>query len=381
LNDSFFRMSCVVPGCKSGYGTKSKFPPGVSKHHFPKDKASRDSWQKAIPREDWTPTDSSVICSLHFEESDFLTEREDQNNYRKKGELKLRRLKKEAIPRRFPNCPSYLSTKKPKERSETSTSTARRRKQAEKAESEAELFLGLDSVESFEELSDKLPTQFPPSWSVTTLKDEDKIVLEDLTVDEDGKPTLKFSLTILKSLEFVLSSKDVIVPTSKVKHITLNKKIQRHSDVLNILAFLNSFSDGQPNVQDVINYCISKLSDAGKEVQTENSSLSTKIEFLIEQLKLSIVPPGGRRYSARLLWTAITWMKTGPAVYRLLLADGSLTLPTFSHLHRLSNAYTLETGLSSSTIAYLQERIKPLTESEKTVELLIDEVRTVKLIK
>jgi hypothetical protein len=76
--------------------------------------------------------------------------------------------------------------------------------------------------------------------------------------------------------------------------------------------------------------------------------------------------PGGRRYSARLLWMAITWMKTGPAVYR--------------HLHRLSNAYTLETGLSSSTIAYLQERIKPLTESEKTVELLIDEVSRVTLI-
>ena len=367
-------MSCVVPGCKSGYGTKSKFPPGVSKHHFPKDEASRECWRKAIPRENWTPTDSSVICGLHFEESDFLSERDDKNVYRNNGDLKLRRLKKEAIPRLFPNCPSYLSTKKPKERSATSTSGARRSKLAEKAESEAARFLALDAVESFEELAENLPSQFPPSWSVTTLKDEEKLVLEDLTVDEDGKPTLKFSLTIFKSLEFVLSSKDVIVPTSKVKHITSNKKIQRHSDVMNILAFLNSFSDGEPNVQDVIEYCISKLSAASKEVETENDDLSSKLEFLIEQLRLSIALPSGRRYSARLLWTATTWMKTGPAVYRLLLADGSLTLPTFSHLYRLSNAYSLETGLSSSTIAYLQERIKPLTEAEKTVELLIDEV-------
>ena len=63
-----------------------------------------------------------------------------------------------------------------------------------------------------------------------------------------------------------------------------------------------------------------------------------------------------------------------PALYRVLLAGGLITLPSMSYLHRLSGAYHLETGLSSSTIAYLTERIKPLSDTERTVAIQIDEV-------
>ena len=95
-------MSCVVPGCKSGYGYQSKLPEGVRKHRFPKDPVIRDIWRKAIPRQNWEPTDSSIICSLHFHDSDYVSERQDNNQYRSQGPLKLRRLKSEAIPRIFP---------------------------------------------------------------------------------------------------------------------------------------------------------------------------------------------------------------------------------------------------------------------------------------
>ena len=95
-------MSCVVPGCKSGYGYQSKLPEGVRKHRFPKDPKIREVWRKAIPRQNWEPTDSSIVCSLHFNDSDYITERQDNNQYRSQGPLKLRRLKPDAIPRRFP---------------------------------------------------------------------------------------------------------------------------------------------------------------------------------------------------------------------------------------------------------------------------------------
>ena len=68
-------------------------------------------------------------------------------------------------------------------------------------------------------------------------------------------------------------------------------------------------------------------------------------------------------------------MKTSPALYRLMLEEDVLTLPSMSYLQRLSSAYNLETGLTSSTVAYLSERAKHLTKEEKTVAVLIDEVK------
>jgi hypothetical protein len=95
-------MSCVVPGCTSGYGTNNKFPPGVGKHRFPKKPELRKIWINAIPRKDWQPTESSRVCSLHFDDLDFFIERQDSNVHRKTGELKVRRLKTDAVPRKFP---------------------------------------------------------------------------------------------------------------------------------------------------------------------------------------------------------------------------------------------------------------------------------------
>jgi len=121
--------SCVVPGCKSGYGTSGQLPPGVSRHQFPKDPAKRDTWIKAIPRANWQPSKRSVICSLHFEDSDFRTERHDSNTHRDRGELKTRHLKATAIPRVFPNLPAYLSKSKPTQRSENTSSQSRNQRQ------------------------------------------------------------------------------------------------------------------------------------------------------------------------------------------------------------------------------------------------------------
>lgn len=87
-------MSCVAPGCKVGYGT-SKLPPGVTRHVFPKDPARLEAWIKAVPRDNWKPAPNSVICSLHFESSDFKT-------VRCNGEIATRRrLNLNAVPSKF----------------------------------------------------------------------------------------------------------------------------------------------------------------------------------------------------------------------------------------------------------------------------------------
>ena len=57
-------MSCCAPGCKTGYGTKGTYPPGVGGHHIPKKPDIRQKWMEAIPRANWKPTKHTRICSL-----------------------------------------------------------------------------------------------------------------------------------------------------------------------------------------------------------------------------------------------------------------------------------------------------------------------------
>ena len=339
-------MSCVVPGCKSGYGTKNVFPPGVTKHRFPKDLELRKRWRDAIPRADWEPTDHSRICSLHFDDSDYNSQHQDSNKHRKNDpDLKVRRLKEDAIPRYFPGCPSYLSSKPPQQRSEAATSSNRFSKISQQLEAKSQSFLDSDVVTDFASLMKNLPTEFPSSWGAITLKRDDELVIEEVAFSEDGKPHFRYSLKVDASLSFRMTSNDITVSPSKIRHINSSGLIERHSDVSNILAFLNSSSDKNPKCDDAIEDCITKLSKVSASAHADDP-LRRKLDFVIEQLSLIATPKTSRRYSAKLQWKSLTWMKTGPALYKQLLSDGLMTLPSLTRLQRLSSAYRLETGKS-----------------------------------
>ena len=69
----------LIKGCKTGYGNE-KAPPGVTRHAFPKDETLRARWIKSIPRENFNPAPSAVICSLHFVEADFKSDQNKKGN-------------------------------------------------------------------------------------------------------------------------------------------------------------------------------------------------------------------------------------------------------------------------------------------------------------
>jgi len=97
----------------------------------------------------------------------------------------------------------------------------------------------------------------------------------------------------------------------------------------------------------VVKNCAKKLSDLSNETVPVSEDVIPKLEFVIEQLLLMIAPVHGRRYSPQLLWSSLSWMKSGPALYKILASGGSLTLPSVSRLQQLSSAYRLETGFDS----------------------------------
>ncbi|XP_050671208.1 THAP domain-containing protein 2-like [Leptidea sinapis] len=81
--------SCSVKWCRSHTDMKNA---GLTFHVFPKNEVRRKKWVNAIRLErhdlDWTPTEYSRICSIHFRSHDTYI--------RKNG--KLNRLKKTAVP-------------------------------------------------------------------------------------------------------------------------------------------------------------------------------------------------------------------------------------------------------------------------------------------
>ena len=310
---------------------------------------------------------------MHFEDQDFISERTDSNPNRYRGELQRRRLKPNVVPHIFPNCPSYLSKKNAPERSQESKSEFRHQRAKEQAESRAIKFLNCDKLASFSDILSEKTNQFPSSWSIITYHQPEKIVFEAMAFTKDLKPYLNCSLTVLNSLEFSIVCDDVILPNEAVEHIIQSGKIERHSDISNILAHLRSYSEKNIKTEYSVTYFAQKLEDLAKNTESLNKEQEKKILFLTEQLLLAVTPMRVRRYSSPLLWMAMTWHKSSPSLYRHIQSEGFLTLPCVSHLKRISSELNLETGLSDSTVAYLKERIQSLSESERLIALLIDE--------
>lgn len=74
----------------------------ISFHKFPSSATASPVWLRKIAR-----TSHSRVCSLHFKDSDFVTESEDGNKYRERRRLLKRRLKKDSTSI-FPDFPAHL---------------------------------------------------------------------------------------------------------------------------------------------------------------------------------------------------------------------------------------------------------------------------------
>ena len=68
-----FGKSCVAVGPGNVSCTNNSKREGVSTHMFPREDAIRDKWVRFVRRHraDWRPSKTSVLCSVHFDASDF----------------------------------------------------------------------------------------------------------------------------------------------------------------------------------------------------------------------------------------------------------------------------------------------------------------------
>ncbi|XP_067933201.1 THAP domain-containing protein 1-like [Watersipora subatra] len=94
------RSWCCAYGCSSN----PEKCPDLAFHRFPNEKRAetRNAWVKAVRRQDWTPTSSSVLCSGHFQKDCYKIP---------PGIGRKPMLKSDAIPSIFTAYPTYLQPK------------------------------------------------------------------------------------------------------------------------------------------------------------------------------------------------------------------------------------------------------------------------------
>lgn len=82
--------SCVAGGPNEQSCTNKQHTEDVSFHYFPKNPDVRKKWVKFVQkhRQGWKPTDTSVLCSAHFEDDCFTTNRRISRELNMKSWLK-----------------------------------------------------------------------------------------------------------------------------------------------------------------------------------------------------------------------------------------------------------------------------------------------------
>ena len=279
----------------------------------------------------------------------------------------LRKLKRDAVPTLFHNCPSYMSSDPPNKRSKTSSASARRQQSAEDAEKMSQLFLEKDKVSSIHDIYQRIQSDPAIPSDITAILKGDTLFLCIIDIHVHAEtPHLSIDLRIRDDLSY-----DSFVDGKKLNKnddIVDGAELTLFSQVLNFIASLKS-KVGRPD-QPIFEDALIELK---KSLQHDSFK---SVDFLIEQLQLIRLPPNRRRYSklstvfAYLIWTA------GSSAYRALLENEILILPSERTLRRIT--YKFGSPIQNTSVNYLKARRAGLTSSQSYINLMLDEIYTAK---
>ena len=196
--------------------------------------------------------------------------------------------------------------------------------------------------------------------------DKKRLWVYNITVEE--VPTVNYSIDIAKNMHYKL-----YCGTSELDRCNLC------SDFPDMITSASMFNDlyeelghyftsitRQKIYVDVITHTLDLI--------TTNEDNAKKIDFIKEQVKLLVQINKGRRYSNNMLALGVMWHSYSPNLYRRILKDNVLTLPSVRRIYQLTSSLTVDFELTESTLSYLEAKILKLTEKDKIVNLILDEV-------
>lgn len=284
-------------------------------------------------------------------------------------------LKPDAVPSVWPGCPSYLSKEPVQERNDESLSSNRYQREYDRTEELAKLFLESDKIRDFDDAKGKVSKSTLP-LGVNFVQKEDTLVLYSFSILPTGKAVIDFSLTIHRDLSYHMFVQDVAINQNAISFITKNNFFETCSEILNAIAFLKAKKS--ITTSEHVDNAAWHLEKAA--LSSENEEEKLRLEFFVEQLRLSSKKKMSRRYSSSLLAMACVWMQSSPSLYRQIRNEALLLLPSPNTIKRLSSALSVDCGISSGSIAYLRARFSKLSEQDTLVNISIDEVFTSKRV-
>lgn len=362
--------ACCVPGCKSNYESKGD---NVSVFRFPKDETRRTKWVQHIHRKDYVVTKNSRVCIKHF--ADHFILREDQI-VRPDGSVLISprsqiKLTDDAYPTIFENQPSYMTTSLPPKRKPP---ILRHLQQEKRKKIEEERNKEADRISGFEDLKNRVSEQTKPFEDEFILKIfENKVCLMNIVEGECNTdlPYIKKCVTINNELGIRFLYKKVEINNKELISIIGNTKICNTWSVLTKLLQYTRNYNVQNTTVDTVAYICKMLA----KVRNDTTCTITldKLKFCQEQIQL--INCQKIRYSTDILiWASMVFF-TFPGAYCLIEKSNLLTLPSPQHLRRLLlKLGTKNSGIDNSHINYLTKKLKMLTENEKFVILMLDEI-------
>ncbi|TRY68315.1 hypothetical protein TCAL_06743, partial [Tigriopus californicus] len=321
-----------------------------------------------------TPTPR--VCSLHFVPADFDMESRDSNPRRKRrrsdsGHLSRKRLLQAAIPSQFPNTRSYLSKTCPNPRSGLASSSSRLEVEKRVLHKQIDQIFIMESIASLQDIVTKAKSACLPA-GVECLVQESKIRYISLDETDASKIEVQFCLTIKANMQSVMVVRNRRVSVELVRHIARDT-LSSITEIVNILSFLKAkhqdFNSGCLSLDLIVSDFMESIS------QLEMSEIqSRKVNFCLEQIHLAGKSNSGGRYSTDLLVCAAMWRANSPSLYRQIIQENILTLPSESHIKRLTASLETDNGIGKSTKEYLRKRIQNLSIRDRKVVLMFDEI-------
>lgn len=363
--------SCIVPNCKTNYRSSDE------KHTvflLPKNNELRNLWLQKIPRKNFIPSKYSAVCEKHFNASDII--REDKVVRDDGSVLIVKRdrpkLKTDAVPVIFPNCPKYLSSEPKTKRTNLDVRENLLLQRAiEESKQSHSQYLQESIFNSFEKLVELLNNkgkywkeQFA-NWDIIFHK-ECVLFAELIT---DPIPKINKVLKINKNLIPSAFYGDSLIVLKCLKHLPVINSVHHISECLNEMNELtrasNNFKSFVDNISKTFKYALQEELVPYDKIK--------KVTFLMEQVELMTLMKNKIRYSNQTLLWCIKLLMQSSSSYKQLYESEIITIPHYRNLQKIINQRSIK-SVHKNPLQYIEVNVNLLKDFEKIVVLQMDEI-------
>ena len=232
----------------------------------------------------------------------------------------------------------------------------------------------LESFDSFVSFKEKIEKEPLPNGYVAVFE-EKQAWFHHIGVIEKQAPVLLASVLVTKTLEIQVHVRSAFVPHAAYQHLMPSKQLKSTTQFADILSLCKPLCDGYCSNSSsfyLLKLALLILEQTISVESTSEQPVVDLLKFVIKQIKLIQFSKQGRRYSTDLLTVSFLRLITSTPLYKKLRQ--LLVLPSLSLLRKLSSGKTVESG--KLNLEYLKLRQAELTQPEKIVVLMIDEVYT-----